>query len=673
MKAPDANDKAHLLAADREWANRADGDLIDYWPKDELEPAYMTHQLNGGIPNWGYTHWWTMFNTRQRLGHALLLKTITEAAPAIFALDVREQALGAFQQHVRMANMFSFWHYDYDKLAPALSNGNFHPKAQVVEVSPWGSLGYGRFLSNMASVEEGLEWARKPWDTAIPPEGKNIKAANADPIPPSNCRVINGSSTDLSRLGSDPFDLIITDPPFGKNIYYADLADFFFVWLRIPLAKWYAGTPDAQAWLATRTPHAAEAVPNPIETPDDREDWQSKPLITKKHLDVICENAGNPDLEIGQLNPCFLEEPCDRRYREMLSEVWAECFRRLKDGGLMAFTFHHSEDDPWIDVLQALFDAGFVLVATYPVRSDETKGASAAFGAKKIEYDIVHVCRKRLAEPEPVAYLKMRSWVKDEAARLKHLLDDSHQGYDVDGLPESDLRIILIGKSLEFYSRHYGQVLTGTNQILGVRDALLGVNQLIDDLLSTQTGIIVPRPPDEAEPLSRLYLKLFGRQPMLEKNDCLKDMRGTGYALSDFEGFGWAALDSKEVHRVSMPDRFTFLTARGRKRSLLKKDLDQAMFCAGCCLAGNGYDLTNELDLSRSKRTWTPKRSVVAILAWMAKHDPEKTTKQAAATAATLVEAWLNRTPIGDGTRQENIFEALEAQALGHGNSGAAP
>ena len=208
-------------------------------------------------------------------------------------------------------------------------------------------------------------------------------------------------------------------------------------------------------------------------------------------------------------------------------------------------------------------------------------------------------------------------------------------------------------------------MLTGTNQVLTVRDALLGVNQLIDDLLATQTGRIVPRPPDEAEPLTRLYLKLFGQQPVLEKNDCLKAMRGTGYALSDFEGLGWAALDSGEAKRVSMPDRFAFLTTRGRKRSLLKRDLDQAMFCAGCCLPGNGYDLTIELDLARSSRTWTPKRAVVAILNWMAKHDPESITQQAAHTAATLTEAWLSRTPVSDGTRQTTIdFEALERQAV---------
>ena len=54
----------------------------------------------------------------------------------------------------------------------------------------------------------------------------------------------------------------------------------------------------------------------------------------------------------------------------------------------MAFIFHHNEDQAWIDVLKALFDAGYVLVATYPVRSNKNKDESAAFGSQKIEYDI---------------------------------------------------------------------------------------------------------------------------------------------------------------------------------------------------------------------------------------------------------------------------------------------
>lgn len=64
----------------------------------------------------------------------------------------------------------------------------------------------------------------------------------------------------------------------------------------------------------------------------------------------------------------------DRFYQRLLTACWREANRILKPGGILAFTFHHSEDEPWVAVLESLFEAGFYLEATYPIRSDETKG-----------------------------------------------------------------------------------------------------------------------------------------------------------------------------------------------------------------------------------------------------------------------------------------------------------
>src|SRR5204862_8063336 len=94
----------------------------------------MTHMNNGGIPNHGYTHWWTMFNPRQLLGHTQLLRAIMHAGGDRHRPETREFVLGAFQQYLRNQNMFAFWHLTFDKLAPALSNANYHPKSNVIEV-----------------------------------------------------------------------------------------------------------------------------------------------------------------------------------------------------------------------------------------------------------------------------------------------------------------------------------------------------------------------------------------------------------------------------------------------------------------------------------------------------------------------------------------------------------
>lgn len=653
FKAPDEYDLKRLAETEKEWASRMEGDLAEYWPRQVCWDAYMM-RANGGVNDgWGYTHWWKMFNPRQLLVHTHLLKAITEAPEDAWPLDVREQALGAFQQYLRNQNMFCFWDTGYDKLVPMMSNANFHPKALVVENCVFHKRGRGNVESNQDTVISGLEWANNPWECLLLPETEKAKSQRlelGDPLIPGN-EPYCGSSTDLSILGNEQFDLVITDPPFGNNLFYADLSDFFYVWLRLPLRKWYAGLPEAAYFEPERTPHSMEAVDNSVEHPDDREDYEKEPFIESKHLARIQELTGDAALTEKDPNPLYRPQPSSDFYSQTLSAVWAEAGRRLKDGGIMAFTFHHNEDQAWIDILKALFDAGYVLVATYPIRSDETKGDSGAFGSRKIEYDIIHVCRKRIEAPEPVSWARMRRWVKDESVRLKDLLEHTHGKT----LPESDLRVILRGKSLEFYSRHYGQVFSGDGQVLEVRDALLGINLLLDDLLedTTQTGGL--RPPDSAEPASRLYLRLFKNRNEMDRDELHKTLRGTGIAQGDLEAKGWIRVVGRAVHVVPIHERFAFFTERGRNRKVIKTDLDQAHFLIGTAYPNSGLKIDAELN----NPNFRIKKSVDEILKWYAEVDKNSANRMAARTAAQLVEHWRTRKDRPQAV-QRTLFDLLE-------------
>lgn len=651
FKAPDANDIRRLAASEREWQERKEADLKEYWPRMEIAFSMRTH-VKDPLPDHGYTHWWMLFNNRQLLVHASLLRAITELSEEAWPLDVREQALGAFQQYLRNQNMFSFYHVKRDCLAPALSNPNYNPKNNLIEVSAYSD-GYGPWKTTALGLLKGLEWALSPWEPVIKEGGgqtKSIRSELNDPVIPGN-EPYCGSSTDLSMLGNDQFDLVITDPPFGNNLYYADCADFFYVWLRQPLRKWYAGLPEAAYFEPERTPHSMEAVDNSVEHPDDREGHEKDPFIESKHLARIQELTGDDALAEKDPNPLYRPQPSSDFYSQTLSAAWAEAGRLLKDGGIMAFTFHHNEDQAWIDILKALFDAGYVLVATYPIRSDETKGDSGAFGSRKIEYDIIHVCRKRIEAPEPVSWARMRRWVKDESVRLKDLLEHTHGKT----LPESDLRVILRGKSLEFYSRHYGQVFSGDGQVLEVRDALLGINLLLDDLLedTTQTGGL--RPPDSAEPASRLYLRLFKNRNEMDRDELHKTLRGTGIAQGDLEAKGWIRVVGRAVHVVPIHERFAFFTERGRNRKVIKTDLDQAHFLIGTAYPNSGLKIDAELN----NPNFRIKKSVDEILKWYAEVDKNSANRMAARTAAQLVEHWRTRKDRPQAV-QRTLFDLLE-------------
>ena len=356
-----------------EWASRKESDCVDYWPRSELPFGFMTHKLNGGIPNHGFTHWWKMFNPRQLLVQAQLLSSILNTCKEKHSWNVREYVLGAFQQYLRNQNMFCFWNPQRDTPEPMMSNANFHPKSTVIENCVFASFGRGNWASSATALPQVVDWKASPWEIVsnarlaqIEPtiastlSGKSEKTSPNDPV--KSASLSCASATDLSNYADGAYDLVITDPPFGGLLHYSELSDFFYVWLRLALKDKY---PDAFS-----------------------------PEYTPKTLEVVANRARQP------------EDP-DGFYQRLLTASWKEAHRILKPGGILSFTFHHSEDAPWVQVLESLFDAGFYLEATYPIRSDETKG-KGEFGSRKVEYDIIHVCRKRTEEPVAVSWAKMR-------------------------------------------------------------------------------------------------------------------------------------------------------------------------------------------------------------------------------------------------------------------------
>jgi putative DNA methylase len=578
------NDRLRVVAAEREWNARRDSDLADFWPREELPHSYMTHHANFALPRQGYTHWWKMFNSRQMLVHALLLKAVCETTG--FATDVRHQALGAIQQYLRNQNGFVFWNPQRDTPEPFFSNPNYAPKAHPIENCVFGALGRGNWTSTVEGIKEGLLWTRDPWEVAPPDyreEHDESRIALDDALVPGGT-LLCCSSSDIPTIPDRSIDLVITDPPFGDNIFYSDLSNFFHAWLRLPLRHDYP-----ELFEPTKTPNAQEALAPRLLSEDEANEY----------------------------------------YKVRLTACWTESCRVLKDGGLLAFTFHHSEPAQWAIVLESLFDAGFLLEQTFPIASDEQKGEGGQFGAKGTEYDIIHVCRKRLAELTPVSWAKMRQWVKVELSRLKLLL----AAYKASEISEADIRVILRGKALEFYSRHYGQVYTSDNERLSIRHALGGIDQLLDE----GTGDASGNPPSIVQPAAYQYLRLFTAVPSRKAEDVSKTLFGTAIRQRDFEDRGWVKEANRRVNAMPILQRFE--TIRQRPRKEMKTEIDQAHFLIGSALPMSGVNLEQEL----SKDTWMVRRSVDAVLEWYGKMAPETEIREAAELARTILRQTLDK------------------------------
>jgi hypothetical protein len=474
----------------REWEERKASDLNGYWPTSELPYGFMTHHLNGGIPNHGFTHWWKMFNPRQLLVHSLLLKAIATNGRA--SAQAKFAVLGVFQQYLRNNNLFCFWN-SQRALEPMFSNNNFHPKSTLVESSVFTGIARGDFAACAEKLLEAIRWCDAPWEIAtFDGEGHSDKVLVHDKVL-HNAVLECSSASELVTLADSSCDLVVTDPPFGGLLHYSELSDFFYVWLRQALRSSYP-----EQFTSEYTPKALEAVSNEARQPGE----------------------------------------ADAFYQRILTDCWREAFRVLKPGGILTFTFHHSEDEPWVGVLESLFDAGFYLEATYPIRSDETKG-EGEFGSRKIEYDIIHVCRKRLFEPQPISWARLRRLIVDDVRRIKSLLSQ-HQK---EGLPAADLQVIKRGKALEYFSRHYGKVFIEKGREFSIREALVGINQLLDDDTSSTGGLEAP--PSNAEPYTRQFFRLFYRTTLVPRDQMQKFLRGTGIAPSDFEERGWCSEKNK--------------------------------------------------------------------------------------------------------------------------------
>src|SRR5262249_17802833 len=153
-------------------------DLAGYWPRSELPFGFMTSMNNGGIPNHGFTHWWTMFNPRQLLVQCQLLRAIAKAQHCEWT--VREFVLRAFQQYLRNQNLFCIWNVAADKMEPMFSNNNYHPKSTMVENCVFADLGRGNWASATENILEALRWTTCPWETVAVVEIEKVAASVAE-------------------------------------------------------------------------------------------------------------------------------------------------------------------------------------------------------------------------------------------------------------------------------------------------------------------------------------------------------------------------------------------------------------------------------------------------------------------------------------------------------------
>ncbi len=242
--------------------------------------------------------------------------------------------------------------------------------------------------------------------------------------------------------------LISTDPPYYDNISYADLSDFFYIWLRQSVKNIY---PDLFKLMLV--PKSEELVATSYRFNGDKSKAEEHFLRGLSRTFHLMRTRTHPDY------------PMTVYYAFKQSETDAE------DGSVAS--------TGWETMLEGLLKAGFQITGTLPMRTE--RGArTIAIGTNALASSIVLVCRVR---PNNASMATRRDFISELRRELPNALRHMQQG----NIAPVDLAQASIGPGMAVYSQ-YGKVLEAGGNPMRVRTALQIINDELDAYFTEQEG-----------------------------------------------------------------------------------------------------------------------------------------------------------------------------------------
>jgi len=342
----------------------------------------------GQAMKYGFLRWSDFFNDRQLLALSLLRSAITEIADD----PTKEAMLTLFSGVLEFNNLFASYKGEgTGAVRHMFSHHILKPERMPIEANVWGTPKSSGSFSNLfrSRLLRVLDYRDSP--TEVNGTGRASGRVCSQPfsgtlhpwsdsMPPRAIALSCGDSS-TTGLPDKSVDLVVTDPPFFDNVHYSELADFFFAWRQ----------------LSNTQP----------------------PRSTRDKNEVQDSNAD--------------------RFSKKLRAVLRECRRVLKDDGLLAFTYHHSRNDGWKALADAVIEAGFAVVNSHPVKSEMSVATPKSQAKEPIQLDIIVVCRKATATNVCVDVQDAMTSGKEKLRRLQSA------GMR---LSRNDIKVVLYGQLL---------------------------------------------------------------------------------------------------------------------------------------------------------------------------------------------------------------------------------
>jgi putative DNA methylase len=390
-------------------------------------PRYLT------APNYGMRTWADLFTNRQLTTLVAFTELIQEARGRVLADGGEASYADAVATYLAfvvdkladLGNSLVTWKLDRECPVHLFARQAIPMNWDYPEANPLSSSS-GSWLSQQVNLHRGLVSSF----VDFPRSAKGF-AIQDD--------VLRSRSTSGQRL-------ISTDPPYYDNVGYADLSDFFYVWLRRSLASVY---PDLTGTVLT--PKSDELVADPFRQGGKEEARRFFENGFEYVFDEICRTApeGFP-----------------------ITVFYAFKQAETHNGGDHAST-------GWETLLEGMLRVGWAITGTWPIRT-ELSNRIRGIDSNALASSIVLACRPRLVDAEVSDRRGLIAALREELPGALRLLQHA-------SVAPVDLPQAAIGPGMAVFSR-YARVNEPDGSTMRVRPALALINQVLDEVLSQQEG-----------------------------------------------------------------------------------------------------------------------------------------------------------------------------------------
>ncbi len=389
-------------------------EALDIVPSERIPDGNKTTEpLRYGMP-----YWRDMFSPRQLFCHCTSVEVFREMLKADRndrrMTGVRKAAYGylaiALDTLLNFNSRATRWVSTTGRITSTFDRHNFAFVWSYAEMAPVVTgIGYDWAIKKTAKcIGELVALIHSPADDNNGPIFNDDSGESPPPKPVITCK----SADNLDHIADGEIDAVVMDPPYYDNVMYAELSDFFYVWL-----KRTAGYVFPELFRRQLTDKDNEAVANPAR-------WKGEKGAKAR--------AG-------------------KDYQERMAAIFQECRRVLKPDGIMPLMFTHKATGAWDALTVGLMEAGFRITASWPINT-EAPGSLHIKDKAAANSTVFLVCRPRTGDEEKESDDVYWEDVEPEVARAVRKRIPQFKEANIRGV---DLYLASFGPALEEFSRHW--------------------------------------------------------------------------------------------------------------------------------------------------------------------------------------------------------------------------